>query len=320
MKTLLAAAALLLPALVPNGFAQKYPTKPIRLVAPFPPGGGVDILSRILAVPVSEALGQPVVVDNRPGAGGAIGAEIAARAEPDGYTLVMVSSSYAATSAHRKPPYDPINGITPIILIGTTGLVMSVHPSVPAASVKELIAHAQANPGKLNFGSVGTGSVAHLTLELFKQMAKVNIVHVPYKGGGPALTATVAGEAHLTCISLVPTLPHVKAGRLRPIGITTTRRSELMPEVASISETLPGFEVVHWYGMWGPRGLPKSIVMRWNEEVSKVLLTEKMKRQMVSEGLDPGGGPPDELLKILRPAFEKWRTVVKEAKLEGADR
>jgi tripartite-type tricarboxylate transporter receptor subunit TctC len=317
MKTvLLLAAAISVSAVVPNAWSQKYPSRPIRLVAPFPPGGGVDMLSRIIAVPVSESLGQSIVVDNRPGAGGAIGAQIVARAEPDGYTLVMVSSSYAATAAYRKPSYDPIKDIQPIILIGTTGLVMSVHPSVAAKSVKELIAHAHANPGKLNYGSVGTGSVAHLTLELFKQMSKVNVVHVPYKGGGPALTALVAGEAQFACISLVPTLPHVKAGRLRPIGITTTNRSSLLPDVASIGEALPGFEVVHWYGIWGPKGLPKNIVARWNKEVAKVLLTDKMKRQMTSEGLEPGGGPPEQLLNVLRPAVEKWRKVVREAKLE----
>lgn len=316
MKTAPLLAAILVAAVVPHALSQNYPTRPIRLVAPFPPGGGVDILSRIISVPVSESLGQPVVVDNRPGAGGAIGAEIAARAEPDGYTLVMVSSSYAATSAYRKPPYDPISGIQPVILIGTTGLVMSVHPSIPAKSVKELIAHAQANPGKLNYGSVGTGSVAHLTLELFKQMANVNVLHVPYKGGGPALTALVAGEAHFACISLVPTLPHVKAGRLRPIGITTGKRSDLLPQVASIGETLPGFEVVHWYGIWGPKGLSKSIVTRWNQEVAKVLLTDKMKRQMMSEGLEPGGGPPEQFLNVLRPAVERWSKVVREAKLD----
>jgi tripartite-type tricarboxylate transporter receptor subunit TctC len=315
-RALLLAAAILIAVVAPGAFSQKYPSRPIRLVAPFPPGGGVDILSRIITVPVSESLGQTVVVDNRPGAGGAIGADIAAHAEPDGYTLVMVSSSYAATSAYHKPSYDPINGIQPIILIGTTGLVVSVNPSVPVKSVTELIAYARANPGKLNYGSVGPGSVAHLTLELFKQMAHVNVVHVPYKGGGPALSALVAGEAHFGCISLVPTLPHVKAKRLRAIGITTSKRSNLLPDVPAIGEALPGFEVVHWYGMWGPKGLPRDIVTRWNREVAKVLLSDKMKRQMRNEGLEPGGGPPEQFMKVLRPAVEKWQKVVREAKLD----
>jgi tripartite-type tricarboxylate transporter receptor subunit TctC len=299
-----------------TGFcAQAYPTKPIRLIAPFPPGGGTDLLSRIIAIPVGEALGQTVVVDNRPGAGGSIGAELAVRATPDGHTLIMVSSSYCATAAYLKIPYDPVKDIEPIILIGTTGLVISVHPSVPVKGIKELIAHAKTNPGKLNYASVGAGSVAHLGFELFKQMGGANIVHVPYKGGGPALTAVIAGEVQVTLISLVPSIPHVRAGRLRPLGITTTKRSALLPEVASISEAVPGFEVNHWYGMWGPKGMPKAIVARWNQEVAKVLLTEKMKSQMLNEGLEMAAGPPEQFLKVVSQDVAKWRRVIDEAKI-----
>ena len=187
--------------------ADKYPTKPIRLVAPFPPGGGTDILGRIIAVPVGERLSQTVVVDNRPGAGGALGAEIVAHSAPDGYTLCIVSSSYAATSAFGKPSYDPVDGIQPVILIGTTGIVLLVHPSVPATSVAEFISHVKANPGKLNYASVGTGSVAHLLVELFKLETKTHFVHVAYKGGGPALAATIGGEVQLTAINAVPSMP-----------------------------------------------------------------------------------------------------------------
>lgn len=309
-------AAILVSAAAPDALAQKYPTRPIRLIAPFAPGGGTDIMSRILAVPVGQALGQPVVVDNRPGAGGALGAELTALAEPDGYTLVMVSSSYAASAAYRKTPYDPVNGIQPIILIGTTGLVMAVHPSVPVKSVGELISHARANPGKLNYASVGAGSVTHLAHELFKLETKTNLVHIPYKGGGPALNALVAGEVQVTAISLVPTLPHWRAGRLRPLGITTPTRSNLLPDVPTISETVPGFEVIHWYGMWGPKGMPKDVVNRWNKEVAQVLLTEEMKKRTRAEGLEPGGGPPAQLGEIIRNAVERWRRVVREARIE----
>ena len=317
MKTIiLAAVAVLAFALVSTTFAQKYPNRPIRLISPFAPGGGTDILSRVIAVPVGEALGQSVVVDNRPGAGGAIGAEIAARAEPDGYTLVTVSSSYTATAAYHRVPYDPVHGIQPIILIGTTGLITVVHPSVPAKSVKELIDHAKANPGKLNYASVGTGSVAHLAHEHLKLLTGTHIVHLPYKGGGPALLAVVAGEAQLTSISMVPTLPHVRAGRLRALGITSPKRSALLPDVPTISETVPGFELVHWYGIWGPKGLPANIVMLWNKEVSKVLFTDEMKRQMQGEGLESAGGPPGELLKFISRDVEKWRRVIKEAKIQ----
>ena len=300
-----------------NAGAQAYPTKPIRLIAPFPPGGGTDLLSRIIAVPVGEALGQTVVVDNRPGAGGAIGAEMTVRAAPDGYTLALVSSSYAATSAFQKIPYDPVKDIEPVILIGTTGLVISVHPKVAANSIKELIAQAKTNPGKLNYASVGAGSVAHLAFELFKQMSGAAIVHVPYKGGGPALTATIAGEVQATLISLVPTIPHVRAGRLRAIGITTVKRSPLLPEVPSVSESVPGYEVNHWYGMWGPKGIPKAIVARWNKEVAKVLLTEAMKRQMRNEGLEMAAGPPEQFSDVVSRDVAKWRRVIRDAKIAG---
>jgi tripartite-type tricarboxylate transporter receptor subunit TctC len=317
MKTaLLAAAVVLVSTFASSTFAQKYPTRPIRLISPFAPGGGTDILSRVIAVPVSESLGQSVVVDNRPGAGGAIGAEITARAEPDGYTFVTVSSSYTATAVYHKVPYDPVYGIQPIILIGTTGLITVVHPSVPAKSIKELIDYAKANPGKLNYASVGAGSVVHLAHEHFKLINGINMVHLPYKGGGPALLAVVAGESQLTSISMVPTLPHVRAGRLRAIAITSPKRSTLLPDVPTISETVPGFELVHWYGIWGPKGLPGPIVARWNKEVAKVLLTDEMKRQMQGEGLEPAGGPPEELLKYIRRDVEKWRNVIKEAKIQ----
>ena len=320
MKTmLLLVAAAVVVAAAPGAWTQAYPSKPIRLISPFAPGGGTDILSRLIAVPMSESLGQTVVVDNRPGAGGAVGAEITVRAEPDGYTLIMVSSSYCATSAYRRLPYDPVNDIQPIVLIGETGLVIPVHPSTPVRSVKELIAYAKANPGKLNYGSVGAGSVTHLSLELFKLETKVDLVHVPYKGGGPALNALVAGEIQLTSISMVPTFPHLRAGRLRAIAITSPKRSMLLPEVPTVSETVPGYQVVHWYGIWGPKGLPKNIVARWNREVAKVLLTNEMQKQMKSEGLDPGGGPPEQLLNIIRPDVEKWRRVIREAKIERVD-
>jgi len=310
------AVAVLVSAVAANASAQQYPTKPIRLIAPFPPGGGTDILSRVLAGPVSASLGQTVIVDNRPGAGGAVGAEIAARAEPDGYTLVTVSSSYTATAAYHKVPYDPVNGIQPIILLGTTGLVMTVHPSVPAKSMNELIAQAKANPGRLNYATVGIGSVTHLGHEHLKLLAGINIVHVPYKGGGPALTAVIAGESQLTMISMVPTLPHVRAGRLRALGVTTPKRMSPLPDVPSISEIVPGFDLVHWYGIWGPKGLRGDIVARWNKEVAKVLLTDEMKRQMQGEGLETAGGPPDELRKIVRRDVEKWRRVMQEAKIK----
>jgi len=318
MKVALLTALAALAAAAPAAHAQKYPTKPVRLIAPFAPGGGTDILSRVIAVPASETFGQPVVVDNRPGAGGSVGAEITARAEPDGYTLIMVSSSYSANAAFHKSSFDPVTGIQPVVLVGTTGLVMTVHPSVPAKSVKELIAHARANPGKLNYSTVGAGSVTHLSHEQLKLLAGINIVHVPYKGGGPALAAVVAGEAQITMISMVPTIPHLRAGRLRALGVTTPKPMPQMPELPSIGEFVPGFEVVHWYGIWGPKGLPPAIVARWNKEVARVLDSPEMKRQMQGEGLEPGGGPPEQFHSFIRRDVEKWRRVVRDGKLKLA--
>jgi tripartite-type tricarboxylate transporter receptor subunit TctC len=295
---------------------QNYPTKPVRLVAPFPPGGGTDLLSRLLAVPIGESLGQPVIVDNRPGAGGVVGADIVARSEPDGHTLILVSGSYAATSAYRrKIPYDPVDGIQSIALLGTTGLLMTCHPSVPAAGMKELIAHARANPGKINYASVGIGSVNHLSHELFKLMAKIDIVHVPYKGAGPGLTALIGGEIQIGSFSLVPSIPHLRAGRLRALGITSAKRSALLPDVPAIAEAVPGYIVDHWYGMWGPKGIPAPIVTRWNKEVARVLTSEEMKRQLRGEGLETAGGPPSELHAVLKHAIGQWRKVIVEARI-----
>lgn len=312
----LALAVVLVSITAPATAADKYPTRPVRLIAPFPPGGGTDILSRIIAVPATETLGQSVVVDNRPGAGGAIGADIAAHAEPNGHTLILVSSSYAATAAYRKPSYDPVDGIAPIILIGTTGLLMITHPTVTAKSIPELIAYARANPGKLNYASVGMGSVSHLSHELFRLLARVDIVHVPFKGGGPALQGVIGNEVQIGAVSIVPTIPHIRAGRLRAIGVTTPKRSPLLPDVASIGEAVPGFEVTHWYGMWAPKGTPKPILSRWNQIVAKLLAGETMKRSMQAEGLDVAGGPPEEFHGRVRTDVEKWRKVVAQANIK----
>jgi len=296
--------------------AQKYPTKPIRMIAPFSPGGGSSIIGRMVTTPVSEALGQSVVIDNRPGAGGALGAEIAVRATPDGYTLINVSSSYCATSAYRRLPYDPVKDITPIALIGTTGLLMIVNPSVPAKNVKELIDYMHAHPGKLNYASVGNGSVTHLALEYFKIVTKTNMVHVPYKGSGPGLVSVIAGETQLSALSMVPTLPHVRAGRLRAIAITSPKRSSLMPDVPTVAETVPGFEVVHWYGIWGPKGIPQPIVTLWNREVSKVVHDPAMVKHLKAQGIDPAGGPPSELRDLIQRDIMRWNHVIDVAKIK----
>jgi tripartite-type tricarboxylate transporter receptor subunit TctC len=315
---LLLAAAVFAVAQAPDATAQKYPTKPVRLIVPFAPGGGTDIMSRLLAIPVSESIGQPVVVDNRPGAGGSLGAEIASQAQPDGYTIIMVSSSYTAGGAYRKLRYDPIDGISSIVLIGTTGLVMSINPSIPAKSVREFIDYAKARPGQLNYASAGTGAVNHLGTEYFDLLTGTKLVHIPFKGGGPALRGVIGGEVQVSFTSLVPTLPHVKAGRLRALGITTPKRSPLLPGVPSVSETVPGFEVTHWYGMWGPKGMPKNVVALWNREIGKLVNTPEMQRRLRVEGLEPAGGPPSQMYEFVKRDVNKWRDVMKKANIKQA--
>ena len=316
VSTIVRCAAFALSFTAVSADAQhKYPAKPVRLITPFAPGGGTDILGRIIGPQVSEALGQPVIVDNRPGGGGTLGAGMAVRADPDGYTLILVSGSYGANAALHDLPYDSVTGITPIILIGTTGLLVSMHPSVPIKTMKELIAHARANPGKLNFGSAGVGGLGHLAQELFRLQTKVDITHVPYKGSGPVMTALLSGEVASSFSSMVPSIPHVKAGRLRAIAVTVPQRSRALPDVPTIGETVPGYDVTHWYGMWGPRNLPRDIVTRWNQEVAKVLNTDAMKKWLAQEGLEPAGGPPEEFLQRIKSDVEKWKKVVKEAKI-----
>ncbi len=292
---------------------SKYPTKPIRLLTPFAAGGGSDILARLIGTRLTEVLGQSIVVDNRPGGGGTLGAGITARADPDGYTLIVVSGSYGANAALHDLPYDTVTGITPIILIGTTPLVLTMHPSVPVKSVSELIAYSKANPNKLNVASAGIGGLDHLAGELFKLQTGATYTTIPYKGSGPAMTALLGGEVSGSMTTLVTSIPHVKTGRLRAIGVTTPKRSRALPDVPTIGETVPGFEVVHWYGLWGPKGLPADIVTRWNREVAKVLRTEAVEKWLEDQGLEPAGGPPEEFVNRLRIDVDKWKKVVKEA-------
>jgi tripartite-type tricarboxylate transporter receptor subunit TctC len=297
---------------------QKYPTKPIRLIVPMAAGGGVDGLARVIAQQISESLGQPIVVDNRTGGGGTIGIGTAVRASPDGYTLIMVNASYGANPALYKLPYDSVTDIQPIIQLGKSGLLMSLHPSVPSKSVNEFIAYAKANPGKLNYSSAGTGTLGHLAGELFKLETKVDFTHVPYKGAAPALTAQIGGEVQLSFSSIAATIPHVKAGRLRAIGVTTATRSGALPDVPTVGETVPGFEVDFWYGIWGPKDLPKEIVARWNREVGKVVQTDEMRNRMAREGVEPAGGSPEQFFNTVKRDVEKWKKVVEEANISLA--
>ena len=312
---LAAATALALPAL-PAHAQTKYPTKPVRLIVPFAPGGGTDIVARTLAKNLTEYFGQSVVVDNRAGGGGTIGAETTVRAVPDGYTIAMVSGSYGANAALFKLPYDPINDITPISLIGETGFLVSLHPGVPAKTIKELISYAKANPSKLNYASTGTGGITHLATELFDIMAGTKMTHVPYKGTGPAITDVLGGQVQLIFGAMPAMVPQHKSGRLRGIGVTTGKRVPAIPDIPTIGETIPGYEAVLWYGAWGPKNLPKEIVARWNSEIARAMQTPEMKERMASEGLEPAGGPPTQLGDMLKREIPKWIRVVKEANVK----
>jgi len=311
-----AVTAIALSLLAAGAQAQsKYPNRPIRLLTPCAAGGGSDILARLIGTPLTEVLGQPIVVDNRPGGGGTLGAGIAARAEPDGYTLIVVSGSFGANAALHDLPYDSVTGITPIILMGTTPLVLTVHPKVPVKSVREFIDYAKANPGKLNIASAGIGGLDHLAGELFKLQTAAIYTVVPYKGSGPAMTALLSGEVSGSLTTLVTSIPHVKGGRLRALGVTTGKRSRALPDVPAIGETVPGYEVVHWYGLWGPKGLPADIVKLWNREVAKALRTSATQKWLEDQGLEPAGGPPEEFANRLREDVPKWKKVVKEARI-----
>ncbi|MGZ9066395.1 MAG: Bug family tripartite tricarboxylate transporter substrate binding protein [Burkholderiales bacterium] len=312
----LAAAAIALSFTATAVQAQgKWPERPIRMMTPFAPGGGSDILARALGPLVSEAIGQPIVVDNRPGGGGTLGASMAVNAAPDGYTFILVSGSYGANAALHDLPYDSVTGITPIILVGETGLIATMHPKSPVKSVKDLIAYAKANPGKLNFGSAGMGGLGHLSQELFQLMTGAKITHVPYKGSGPVMNALLAGEVDSSFSSLVPSIPHIKAGRLYPIGITTPKRNPAVPDVPSIGETVPGYSVTHWYGIWGPKGIPKDIVARMNREFGKVIQSDAIKKWLANEGMIAAGGPPEQFRDRIAADVAQWKRVVKEANI-----
>jgi len=290
---------------------QKYPTKPIRLIVPAAPGGGVDIVARMLAQKLTETFKQAVVVDNRPGGTQAIGTESAVRANPDGYTMVVVSATYGTNAALHKLPYDPVNDVAPIALIGETRFLVTLHPSVPITSIKELIAYDKANPGKLNYGSGGTGGAVHLATELFNQMAGTKMMHVPYKGVGAALNDLLGGQIQLIIGSMPSIIPQVKSKRLRGIAVTTAKRSNAAPDIPTVAETVPGYEAGTWYGVLGPKAMPKDLVARWNREINRILQLSDVKERMAGEGLEPAGGSPERFREVLKRDVAKWQKVVK---------
>jgi tripartite-type tricarboxylate transporter receptor subunit TctC len=301
------------------GAAQGYPARPIRFIVPFPPGGGNDIVGRIVAQRLNEALGVPVVVDNRGGAGGTIGTDIASKAPPDGHTLLINNISLAVNATlFERLPYDTLKDLAPVSLLGRQPQVLVVHPSVPAATVKELLALARAKPGQTVYGSGGMGTGAHLATLMLVQMTGIDIVHVPYKGLGPALTDLMGGRVQFIISTLASALPLVKGGKLRPLAITTARRSAFFPELPTMSEAgVAGYEVSTWYGLLVPGRTPAAIIGQLNGAAVRVLQSPALKEQFAAQGLEAASSSPAEFGAYLKSEVAKWRKVIKAAGIKA---
>jgi tripartite-type tricarboxylate transporter receptor subunit TctC len=312
-----ASIALALAAFVLAGpaFAQSFPSKPIRLIVPFPPGGGNDIVGRIVAQRLGEALGRQVIVDNRGGAGGTIGTDLAAKSAPDGYTMLINNISLAVNATlYPKLPYDTLKDLAPVSLAGRQPNLLVAHPSLPARSVRDVVALAKARPRQVNYASGGVGTAGHLATELFMLMTGVQLVHVPYKGLGPALTDLMGGHVQLAISTLASALPQVKAGKMRALAVTTAQRSPFFPEVPTMSESgVTGYEFSTWYGLLTAAGTPRAIVDRLNEECRKVLALPALKEQFSAQGLEAASSTPDEFAAYLKSEVTKWAKVVKQS-------
>ena len=294
--------------------AQPYPAKPVRIVVPFAPGGGSDFIARFMAQRLTATLGQQVIVENKPGAGGLLGVEQGVKSAPDGYTLTLIASSYTVNPSIYKLNFDPAGDIVPVIQLSQGPLLVVVNPALPVKSAKELIALGTAKPGAINFASSGQGSVIHLATEMFDSMAGIKMNHVPYKGTGPALTDTIAGQINVFFSSTANAMPHVKSGRLRALAVTTAKRIPALPEVPTIAESgVPGYEVILWHGLIGPKGLPRTVVDRINAEVTKTLKLKETAEQLQQDGVAPAGGTPEQFAAQIRKEIEIWRKVAATA-------
>ena len=294
--------------------AQEYPTRPIRLVVPFTPGGTTDILARLLSVRLGEAWGQQVIADNRPGAGGNIGVELTAKSAPDGYTIVMghIGTFGVNPTLYAKLPYDPIKDFQPVTLIAMVPNMLAVNPSLPAKSVRELIALAKAKPGSLNFGSGGNGSAAHLAGEYFKLLTKINIVHIPYRGTAPAVTDLISGQIGMIITGVPALLPQFKAGRVRGLAVATAQRLTLLPDLPTIAEAgVPGYEATQWYGILVPAATPRAIVNKLHEGIVQMLARPDTKERLAAEAAVPVGNTPEEFAAYIKSEIARWAPVVK---------
>ena len=313
MRVLL--CAFFIAALFPmTAAAQTYPNKPVRLIVPFPPGGSNDVVGRMIAAQLSTRLDKPVIVENQGGAGGLIGTEMAARSQPDGYTLLLVSVAYAFIPAIYKLPYDPATAFTPVAILGAGPVVIAVTSKLPVNSVKELIALAKEKPGELNYATAGVGSFQHLASELFKLQAGVDIVHIPFKGGGPAMMDVIAGNTQIAIGSLVQMLPQIQAGKLKALGVGSAKRIAALPELPTISEAgVPGYEVTNWWGIVVPAGTPRPVTDRLHKELTAVVSSTETKKRFETEGAEPLSMSPDEFGRFIAAETVKWARVVKDA-------
>jgi len=314
-------AAILIAALAFAGAAsaQQYPNRTVRVIVPWPPGQATDLAARIVAQKLQDALGQPFVADNRPGAGGAIGTDAVAKAAPDGYTLLAASSGpISIMPVLQKTPYEPLKDLAPISLIGRTPFALVVNPSFPAANAKEFVAHVRANPDKYTFSSSGTGATAHLFTELFNSMAQLKARHVPYKGTVPAITDILNGEIAYTVETVAATGAHIRAGRLKTYGVSTARRTAALPDVPPLAEAadLPGYDVAAWMGYAAPPGTPREILVRLSDEIRKAMMSEDLKERYTSLGLDPVSSTPDEMAAFMRREQDRYAAIVRDANIK----
>lgn len=308
-----AVASLALAAAAP-ACAQQYPAKPIRLIVATAPGGGSDFVGRLMGAKLGEALGQQVVVENRAGAGSTLGYEFVIRSAPDGYTMAVITPSYAINPSLYPLKFDAASDYTPLVPVARGPYVLVVHPSLPVKNVRELIALAKARPGQIAYGSSGSGAIVHLTTELFLYMAGVRMVHVPYKGGGLALTDVIAGQIQAVFATSQTGLPQAKAGRVRALAVTTPQRIAAEPDLPTIAEAgVPGYEVTNWHALIGPKGIPRPITERINSEMNKILKSREMEERLQGDGVSPSGGTPEQLAEQIRKEIEQWRQVVQRA-------
>ena len=291
-----------------------YPSKPIRMIVPSAPGSGPDIMARAIGQKLTESLAQPIVIDDKPGAGGIIGSEAAAKSAPDGYTLIMANAGSHAVNAslYAKLPYDPIRDFAPVTLVAMAPNILIVHPALPARTAKELIALAKERPGELTFGSGGNGSTAHLSGEMFRTMAGINIIHIPFKGSPAAVIGVIAGQIAMAFPNIPPALPHVRSGKLKALAVTTARRSGAVPDLPTIAESgLPGYEATAWFGVLAPAGTPLAIIAILNAAIVKSVHTRDMRERLAAEGAEAVGNSPGQFAQIIRSDIAKWATVVK---------